>query len=104
VRKHIGPVSDGQGQVDVLFDEENRWLGRWRFLAPDMFDFIIDEYQYAGLDVSLQVIPHCTVTFVSADRFTGTCTAALISPEGVQIALVPGNTIEGVRLRFPTDY
>ena len=32
---------------------------------------------------------------MSADRLSGACTEALISPDGVRIALVPGNTIDG---------
>jgi hypothetical protein len=79
-------------------------LWRWTPAGSSTFEFIIDEHQYSGVDLVLVVIPHCRATFVTADRWTGTCTAGLFTPDGVRIALVPGNTIEGSRLQFPSDF
>ena len=56
--------------------------GRWRPVSRSSFELIIDEYQYDDVDLTLQVVPHCTATFVDANRWTGTCTAALTSPTG----------------------
>lgn len=95
-------------------------LGRWRWVDSGTFEFVIDEHQYVlpgatpladgdhvhkqGPDIALIVIPHCTATFLDTDRWSGTCTAGLFTPDGVRIRTVSGNTIEGNRLQFPADY